>query len=454
MKYFLIVTIISLALMAGQSCKKSSIENGTNNNYTNDTTSLVTSVGTPVGNPASKTIDASGGSISSPDGVLQLIIPAGALSTATNISIQPVTNEVSIGLYNSYSLTPNGQQFQKPVTLEFHYNDQDLDTVDAAGLSVAYQKDDQTWEAFTDVTIDTISKTVSIQSTHFTIFDLLPIIRISPEQAIVPVGKDLNIYEQIHFEANPNSSIPSLVRLTDKWENTRGSIASPTSQPVWAVNNIEGGNSKIGSIISQLQLNSINVTLPAIYTAPSKVPSPSTVWVTSTEQVGPHKLILRSKVTIVNGSGYHVKISFQTEDNEGGSYFNWKDEGSFDVIISGNKGSVQNITNPNALIKLDSNTSTCITTLVVPPVGPININPDSSSVFIVPGNNVSIFFNALSRNNYIRDAVWSAQCPGAPPIQSGGGYYPPFPDIIQFKMTNDTQTIVSGQYTIVVTPIK
>jgi hypothetical protein len=449
MKKFLVAIIILLILFVGQSCKKSSSQASTNNNYTNDTTPLITSVGTPVGSPASKTIDASGGTIISPDGVLKLIIPAGALSAATNISIQPVTNEIPIALYKGYSLTPNGQQFQTPVTLEFHYNDLDMDTVDPGGLTVAYQIADQSWEAFTDVTIDTIKKTVSVQSTHFTIFDLLPNIRIYPEQAIVPVGKQLSIFEQIHWDANPNSRIPSFVRLTDNWENTTGHIATPTSEPVWAVNNIAGGSPTYGIIVPQL-----SSTLPAIYKAPSKVPSPSTVWVTSTEQVGSSKIILRSKITIVDGSGYHVKMSFQTEDSEGGSYFNWKDEGSFDVIISGNTGLVQNITNPNANIELDSNTSTCITTLAVPPVGPINIVADSSSVFIVPGSNVSVFFNALSRNNYIRDAVWSAQCPGAQPVQSGGGYYPPFPDLIQFKITDNPQTIVSGQYTIVVTPIK
>ena len=450
MKYFLIVAIVLSALLVGQSCRKSSIEDRTNNNYTNDTTSLVTPVGTPIGNPVSKTIDASGGSITSPDGALKLIIPPGALSAATEISIQPITNEIPIGLYNGYSLTPNGQQFQTPVTLEFRYNDLDLDTVDAAGLTVAYQNADQTWEAFTDVAVDTINKTVSVQSTHFTVFDLLPDIRISPEQAIVPVGKNLSIYRQIHWQADRNSQIPSFVRLTDNWENT--GERSGSSQPEWAVNNIKGGNSTIGYIVPQI--SDADYNLPAVYRAPTKVPSPSTVWVTCTEQLGASKIILRSKITIVDGSGYHVKISYQAEDNEGGSYFNWKDEGSFDVIISGNKGYVQNITNPNAFIKLDSNTSTCITTLVEPPVGPINIVADSSSVFIVPGSNVSIFFNALSRNNYIRDAVWSALCPGGQPIQSGGGYGPPFPDIIQFKMTNDQQTIVSGQYIITVTRIQ
>src|SRR5215471_3099429 len=68
--------------------------NNNNNNNNGDTTPLVTKIGTPIGSPVIKTIDASGGSITSPDGVLKLTIPPGALSVATNISIQPVTNEV------------------------------------------------------------------------------------------------------------------------------------------------------------------------------------------------------------------------------------------------------------------------------------------------------------------------------------------------------------------------
>ncbi len=456
MKRFLAAAIILLTLFIGQSCKKSLVQSSTNNNntnytynnnYTNDTTSLITPIGSPVGNPVSKTIDASGGSIGSPDGVLQLIIPAGALSAATNISIQPVTSEVPEGLYYGYSLTPNGQQFQKPVTLEFHYNDQDLDTTDPAGLTVAYQTADQAWDEFTDVAVDTINKTVSVQSTHFTVFDLLPEIRISPEEAIIGLGKSLHIEQQTHWDADPYSSFPAFVRYTSSWDNIKDGPADNTT--VWAVNNIKGGNKTIGTITTSANSS-------AIYTAPDKVPSPSTVWVTVTKQFWKSKIILRSKIRIVDGNAWHVYLQFfAPKINESGSYFNWSDAGSFDVTVSKGIGSVINITNRNATVTLDHNESTCTTTLIEPPVGPINIVYEAGGHVSFYYNTVSILFmDAIDKNYYIRDAVWKTECPGGQPTQSGGGLGPPYPANLQFPALDGTQTIVSGQYTMTVTRIQ
>ena len=445
MKYFQNAAIGLLALLVWQSCKKSSIE-GLTNNYTHDTTALITSVGTPIGNPVGKTIGASGGGISSPDGVLELVIPAGALSSPTDISIQPVVNEVPVGLYNSYSLTPNGQQFQKPVTLLFHYNDQDLDTTDPAGLTVAYQAADQTWEAFTDVSVDTMNKTVSVQSTHFTIFDLLPDIRISPEEAIIGVGKTLHLDQQVHFDANPYASLPVFVRYTSSWDDIKDGPAENTT--AWAVNNIKGGSKSIGTITTSHESS-------ATYTAPDKVPSPNTVWVTVTKVYGKAKIILRSKIRIVDGAAFHVYLQFFAPNiNEAGSYWNWSDAGSFDVTLSNGGGSVVNVTNRNATLTLDHNSSTCTTTLTDPPVGPINIVYESNSFVLFFYNTVSIHFDALDPNYYIRDAVFTTQCPGGQPTQTGGSLGPPFPVSLQFPALDGIQTIVTGQYTMTVTRIQ
>jgi hypothetical protein len=447
MKSLRIAMLIPLALWLGQGCKKSSTSGGAPvPPYVHDTSAMRTAVGTPSGNPVSKTIDASGGTIISSDGVLELDIPAGALPAPTNIAIQPVTNEVPIGLYQGYSLTPNGQQFQKPVTLTFHYKDQDLDTSDPAGLSVGYQTGDQTWEVFTDVTVDTVSKTVSVQTPHFTIFDLLPDLRISPEEAIIGVGKTLHLDQQIHFDADPYARIPSYVRYTSSWDNVNdGPVRSGT---VWAVNNIKGGNKTVGTITTANDAS-------AVYTAPATVPSPSTVFATVTHQYYKAKVILRSKLRIVDGAAFHVLLQyFAPNINESGSYYNWSDAGSFDVTLSNGSGSVINVSNRSATITLDHDSSTCTTTLVDPPVGPINITYESGSFVLYYANMVSIHFDALDPNYYIRDAVWKTQCPGGQPTQSGGGLGPPFPASLQFQALDGTQTIVNGQYTMTVTRIQ
>jgi hypothetical protein len=446
MKPSLFAILILVTLFSGQSCKKSGSNGGSVTPYVHDTSSMRTAIGTPVGNPVSKTIDASGGTITSPDGVLDLIIPAGAISSPTNVGIQPVTNEVPIGLYQGYSLTPNGQQFQKPVTLVFHYKDQDVDTLDPAELAVGYQVADQTWEVFTDVTLDSINKTVSVQTPHFTIFDLLPDIRIDPEEAIIGVGKSLHLDQQVHFDADPYARLASYVRYTSSWDNVQdGPVRSGT---VWAVNNIKGGNNTIGTITTANDAS-------AVYTAPGTVPSPSTVFASVTHQYYKNKVILRSKIRVVDGAAFHVYLQYFAPNlNESGSYYNWSDAGGFDVTISKGLGSVINVTNRNATITLVGDSSTCTTRLVDPPIGPINIVGTNAGVLYFH-DTVSIhFFDALDQNYYIRDAVWKSQCPGSQPTQFGGGLGPPAPIGIQFPALDGTQTIVSGQYTFTITRIQ
>jgi hypothetical protein len=207
-------------------CKKSG--NSNSGSGSTDPNAMVTPVGTPVGSPVSQSIDANGGTIVSADGVLHIIIPAGALSSATTISIQPVTNEFPDGVYNGYSLTPDGQKFQKPITLEFHYRDADLDTLDAGGLSVAYQSPDKTWEIFEDPTLDTVNKTVSTSTDHFTPYVAAVDNKLIPNQTTVQTGNGTTVAHQGQYKVSTKVGISTViawswrdygyVNTNDKWE--------------------------------------------------------------------------------------------------------------------------------------------------------------------------------------------------------------------------------------------
>lgn len=99
----------------------------------------VTPVGTPIGEVSRKTIDAAGGKLTSADGTIEIIIPAGALNTATEISIQPISNELASGVGTAYRLTPHGEQFNKPVTITFHYKEEEVLNTVPELLAIAYQ---------------------------------------------------------------------------------------------------------------------------------------------------------------------------------------------------------------------------------------------------------------------------------------------------------------------------
>ena len=202
---------LSLALCASilfVSCKTSSPTAPANNYGT------PTPVGTPIGSASTATIDASGGTLMSPDGRLELIIPANALSTATPISIQPVTNECLGGAGVGYSLTPNGQTFNQPVTLRFHYDDSDRAGTDIHALEVATQRDDRIWYGFKSMNLDSAASTLSVLTSHFSLYSLLERFSIDPWAADVEVNKTQGLTVKFVSHATPADANDELVPLT------------------------------------------------------------------------------------------------------------------------------------------------------------------------------------------------------------------------------------------------
>ena len=86
----------------------------------------VTEIGTPTGDPVTKDIGGAGGTITSGDGKLDVVVPAGALSNSVTFSIQPVENFCPGGRV-VYELLPEGLTFSQPVTLVFHYTEADME---------------------------------------------------------------------------------------------------------------------------------------------------------------------------------------------------------------------------------------------------------------------------------------------------------------------------------------
>jgi hypothetical protein len=115
------------------------------------------------------TIGPAGGNIISFDSVVQLNIPAGALSTNTDITIQPVTNNCPGGVDMAYDFLPNGLKFSKPATLTFQNTNEDIDDSSLMYYYIAYQDSVGEWVAdLYNRDFDTAAKTTSLDITHFT----------------------------------------------------------------------------------------------------------------------------------------------------------------------------------------------------------------------------------------------------------------------------------------------
>lgn len=91
---------------------------------------------------AAGTIGAAGGTLSTPDGAAQLVVPAGALPIDTSISATsngPATSfNIDRGTTNvvSFSMRPEGIQFAAPVTITFKWDDRDNDGIVDRGTCV------------------------------------------------------------------------------------------------------------------------------------------------------------------------------------------------------------------------------------------------------------------------------------------------------------------------------
>lgn len=151
----------------------------------------VTPKGSPLGSVFTRVIGAAGGVVQSPDGQISIDIPAGALNANTTIGIQTITNQAPLGTGYGYRLTPEGTVFAKPVKITMKYGE----GVAAPFVWVVTQKSDGTWLGNLNSEPDEATRTVSVQTTHFSDWAVGRLIdlRLSPEKATLKVKQSLKL---------------------------------------------------------------------------------------------------------------------------------------------------------------------------------------------------------------------------------------------------------------------
>jgi hypothetical protein len=120
---------------------------------------------------ASAMIDASGGIVATLDGSVRLTIPAGALTSATMITIAPGSPSVSGAIGPIWELGPTGTQFQQPVTLALAYSDSELGGHPVASATVSTVFDEE-WVPLNNQTQDTTAHLISGQTLHLSPYAL------------------------------------------------------------------------------------------------------------------------------------------------------------------------------------------------------------------------------------------------------------------------------------------
>ncbi|MDP4218042.1 MAG: hypothetical protein Q8927_17705 [Bacteroidota bacterium] len=324
-KPFLLVCL-SLSVMI--SCKKgaSTPDSSLATFVTNGQPATTTPVGVPVGSPVSKMIGAAGGVLYSPDSLLKLTIPAGALSANTNISIQPVTNSMPKGIGLAYDLKPNGTKFAVPATISFHYSPDSVDNSFPYFLNIAYQDSSRAWR--TDMVnryFDTTAHTLSLDISHFTIYAYDDGLGVAASPTKIYAGQTSSLFPYETLAQAPNDDGDVITEAT-------GVPGQYIGQ--WFVNDIPGGNASVGTVTA-------GAGQAAVYHAPASLDHTITVFVACQFKVNETFVVGKSKATIKNPrKGIKITVKpYEEYDFTIKLYY-------YDSTLSGFYGEMSNATVP------------------------------------------------------------------------------------------------------------
>jgi hypothetical protein len=211
-KILSLTAMMLLCLCVFISCKKN--KDILNEPPTDESTT--TPAGAPIGTAVHKVMDQKGGELTSADGILKVIIPEGALETAKEISIQPLTNELPGGIGNAFRILPHGEQFKKPVTIQFRYKEEDLAATLPEFLDVACQNAEGSWEIQTHPAVDKVNRTLTVTTVHFSDWGYFKSLTLTPAEATVALGGSVDLKITTRFpymDPDDASENPSSVKV-------------------------------------------------------------------------------------------------------------------------------------------------------------------------------------------------------------------------------------------------
>lgn len=221
--------IVLVICMCG--CKKTEVPDMDTSSAI-DTTVVITEKGIPFGDIVTSTIGPDGGTISAADRGATLVIPRGALSANTSISIQAVTNTFPTGVGDhAYQFLPEGLVFAIPASLTLVYDTAENQGVSSAGLVIANQQSDGSWMHDAEVKADENRFTLTGDMEHFSTWTIAKVARIFPRKSTVELGGTVYFVLQVMKNFVPDRT-PGIKRKKeviiyqqfDEWSKEIGAV--------------------------------------------------------------------------------------------------------------------------------------------------------------------------------------------------------------------------------------
>jgi hypothetical protein len=247
---------------------------------------LVTEVGAPIGAAVTRTIGASGGTISSADGRITVTIPAGALAADQSISLQTLINKAPAGVQHAVRLSPSNLSLSQPASVTLTYTDAEIGGTVPEALGLAQQGEDGIWKTVKVTALNKTTKTLTADLVWDQSLAFFQTFHLEPADAVVEVGENV--------ELKVVSTLPDKELLVN--------ISTPAGTPLCEETEFEANYVKRWQLIGDGILGSRQHK--ALYTAPGQVPTPNPVTVTVTLELASRgQFLLTGRITVVDKEG-------------------------------------------------------------------------------------------------------------------------------------------------------
>ncbi|MNZ65478.1 hypothetical protein D3C78_836740 [compost metagenome] len=153
-------------------------------------------------------------------------------------------------------MSPHGQQFSKPVTIKFHYKDEQVSCSEALGI--AYQDNEGKWKAVGGVVVDAVNKTITAKTTHFSDWSFFEAFSLLPEKSYLNPGEKVSLKITHFLDAGDGLFLVPLIPEKTEVYLTEGKELQSKYIDEWKL--VGEGN-----LVPQ--------GVKAEYTAPAKIPT-------------------------------------------------------------------------------------------------------------------------------------------------------------------------------------
>lgn len=256
---------------------------------------VATAVGTPAGESATVTIGAAGGSVSSVDGVLTVVLPPGALTSDVELSVTPISNEAPGGVGRAYRIAPEGLTLAQPADVIFSWTEGDLVGTAPEALAIGSQSATRHWEVLRDTTRDDGGRTIRGQTTHFSDWSRLAQLQLRPGIATVQTGESLALTLVWCAAIDVEAELVALMSACAPLDDGDATFALEE----WSVNGVSGGGGAAGTV------ERVGETTGR-YTAPSTVPDPAVVAASARVTGALGRMLVVSNIQVAGAGGRYV----------------------------------------------------------------------------------------------------------------------------------------------------